>query len=442
MTRLNPHGPDFSRDTLALVLAGGNGTRLGELTRWQCKPAVSFGGHFRNIDFTLSNCVNSGVRRIGVLTQYKAQSLITHLAGGWNFLPRVLGEFVDIWPAQQRVQASWYAGTADAVYQNLDLIQAQGARYTLVLAGDHIYKMDYRRLLERHVASGAPVTVGCVPVPVEEAGSFGVLGVDSHARVRSFSEKPHPGTLNIGAQSSVLASMGIYVFNTEYLIETVIRDAALEASARDFGRDILPAAVREDRVAAFLFMDGDGHAQYWRDVGTLDAYWQAHMELLLPEPPIDLYDAAWPVLTLPEQLPPARLLAGSTRHGTVTNSLLAGGVVVRGANVSNSVLATNVHVADGSELNEAVVLPGAHIGANCRLHRVIVDSGVHVPDGTVAGYAEALDTSHAVPRARLLSHSYREELECVSRDDRHGPGHDNTVDLVRSRQGPGWLSVA
>jgi glucose-1-phosphate adenylyltransferase len=279
-------------------------------------------------------------------------------------------------------------------------------------------------------------------VPVEEAGSFGVLGVDSHARVRSFSEKPHPGTLNIGAQSSVLASMGIYVFNTEYLIETVIRDAALEASARDFGRDILPAAVREDRVAAFLFMDGDGHAQYWRDVGTLDAYWQAHMELLLPEPPIDLYDAAWPVLTLPEQLPPARLLAGSTRHGTVTNSLLAGGVVVRGANVSNSVLATNVHVADGSELNEAVVLPGAHIGANCRLHRVIVDSGVHVPDGTVAGYAEALDTSHAVPRARLLSHSYREELECVSRDDRHGPGHDNTVDLVRSRQGPGWLSVA
>jgi len=411
------HKMNFSRDSLALVLAGGNGTRLGDLTRWQCKPAVTFGGHFRNIDFTLSNCVNSGVRRIGVLTQYKAQSLITHLAGGWNFLPRALGEFVEIWPAQQRLQSAWYAGTADAVYQNLDLIQAQGARYTLILAGDHIYKMDYRRLLERHVASGAQVTVSCVPVPVEEAGAFGVLGVDGHARVRSFIEKPRPGTLNVGAQSSVLASMGIYVFNTEYLIETLIRDAALESSAHDFGRDILPAAVREDRVAAFLFMDSRGHAEYWRDVGTLDAYWQAHMELLVPEPPIELHDPAWPVLTLPEQLPPARLLAGSSRHGAVTNSLLSGGVVIRGANVSNSVLATNVHVADGSELNEAVVLPNARIGANCRLHRVIVDCGMHVPDGTVAGYAEALDAPHAGPRVRLLSHGYREEeRDYVARD--------------------------
>jgi glucose-1-phosphate adenylyltransferase len=433
MTCPDPHTMDLSRDTLALVLAGGNGTRLGELTRWQCKPAVTFGGHFRNIDFTLSNCVNSGIRRIGVLTQYKAQSLITHLAGGWNFLPRALGEFVEIWPAQQRVQAAWYAGTADAVYQNLDLIQAQGARYTLILGGDHIYKMDYRRLLERHVASGAQVTVGCVPVPVEEAGSFGVLGVDNHARVRSFIEKPHPGSLNLGAQSSVLASMGIYVFNTEYLIETLIKDAALESSARDFGRDILPAAVREDRVAAFLFMDSAGHAQYWRDVGTLDAYWQAHMELLLPEPPIDLYDPAWPVPTLLEHLPPARLLAGSSRHGTVTNSLLAGGVVVRGANVANSVLATNVHIADGSELNEAVVLPNARIGTNCRLHRVIVDSGMHVPDGTIAGYAEALDMPDAGPRVRLLSHRYREG------DDRLDTGRDSPVER---HEGRGLRSVA
>jgi glucose-1-phosphate adenylyltransferase len=376
----------LERDTIALVLAGGNGTRLGELTRWQCKPAVTFGGHFRNIDFTLSNCVNSGVRRIAVLTQYKAQSLINHITAGWNFLARPLGEFVEIWPAQQRLHASWYMGTADAVHQNLDLVLAQGSRYTLVLAGDHVYKMDYRRLLQQHTNSGADVTVACVPVPVEESASFGVLGVDDRKRVCSFIEKPLPSSLGATAQRSILASMGVYVFNTGYLVDQLHRDAGDEMSSHDFGRDILPWAVKEDHVGAFPFTDATGEPAYWRDVGTVEAYWQAHMELLSPQPPFELYDPAWPISTLPEVLPPAKLLYAAGRQGFVSNSLLAGGVVVKGATVTNSVLAGNVSVDEGSVLDEVVVLPGARIGTNCKLRRVIVDAGVEVADGSsVAG---------------------------------------------------------
>jgi glucose-1-phosphate adenylyltransferase len=378
---------DLPSQTVALILAGGNGTRLGELTRWHCKPAVTFGGHLRNIDFTLSNCVNSGVRRIAVLTQYKAQSLINHISAGWSFLARPLGEFVEIWPAQQRIHNSWYVGTADAVHQNLDLLLAQRSRYTLVLAGDHVYKLNYRRLLEQHVASGADVTVACVPVPVEESASFGVLGVDEHRRVCSFIEKPLPTSLGLSGQRMVLASMGVYVFNTEYLERQLRRDAADESSAHDFGRDILPRAVREDHVTAYAFVDeATGAPGYWRDVGTLEAYWQAHMELLAAEPPIDLHDPAWPILTAAQPLPPAKLLYAAGRHGFVANSLLSGGVVVRGATVTNSVLAGNVRVAEGTLLDEAVVLPGAHIGANCKLRRVIVDAGVTIPDGVSVGW--------------------------------------------------------
>ncbi len=384
-TRHRPNR-DLPRETLALVLAGGNGTRLGELTRWQCKPAIAFAGHFRNIDFTLSNCVNSDVRRIGVLTQYKAQSLIGHIAQGWGFLPQPLGEFVEVWPAQQRLHGGWYAGTADAVHQNLDLVLAQRSRYTLILAGDHIYKMDYRELLGRHAQSGADVTVACVPVPIEAASSFGVLGVDERHRVRSFIEKPAPETLRLGARRTVLASMGVYVFTTDYLVERLRRDATMADSTHDFGRDILPGAVREDRVCAFAFLDG-GRPGYWRDVGTLDAYWQAHMELLSPEPPIELYDPQWPILTHAQPLPPARLLLDASRPGSVCNSMLAGGVIVRGSTVNASVLCSNVHVSSGTILEESIVLPDARIGANCRLRRVIVDAGMEVPDGTVAGAA-------------------------------------------------------
>lgn len=399
---------DWARETVALVLAGGNGTRLGELTRWQCKPAVSFGGHLRNIDFTLSNCVNSGVRRVAVLTQYKAQSLINHVGAGWSFLARPLGEFIDVWPAQQRLHSSWYVGTADAVHQNLDLLLAQGSRYTLVLAGDHVYKMNYGLLLQQHAQSGADVTVACVPVPVEESASFGVLGMDERRRVRSFIEKPQPAGLGLAGQRTVLASMGVYVFNTGYLERQLKRDAPDTTSTHDFGRDILPRAVREDHVAAYAFVDERGEPGYWRDVGTLDAYWQAHMELLLPAPPMELFDPAWPILTLPEQLPPARLVYAEGRQGFVANSLLAGGVVIRGATVTNSVLAGNVQVAEGTLLDEAVVLPGARIGANCKLRRVIVDAGMAIPDGVSVGWQPTppLESARAADRVTLLSQSW------------------------------------
>jgi len=403
----------LERDTIALILAGGNGTRLGELTRWQCKPAVTFGGHFRNIDFTLSNCVNSGVRRIAVLTQYKAQSLINHIGAGWNFLARPLGEFVEIWPAQQRLHASWYMGTADAVHQNLDLLSAQRSRYTLVLAGDHVYKMDYRRLLEQHTNSGADVTVACVPVPVEESASFGVLGVDERKRVCSFIEKPLPASLGLSGQRTILASMGVYVFNTDYLIEQLRRDAGDQMSSHDFGRDILPRAVKADHVCAFAFTDETGAPGYWRDVGTVEAYWQAHMELLAPEPPLELYDPAWPIVTLPEQLPPAKLLYGCGSQGSVSNALLAGGVVVKGATVTNSVLAGNVHVEEGTFLDEVVALPGARIGANCKLRRVIIDAGVEVADGTSAGWQPAapLESIRTGGRITLLSKNWSQPVD-------------------------------
>jgi len=378
---------NHENDALALILAGGNGTRLGNLTRCQCKPAIAFAGHYRNIDFTLSNCLNSNVRRVGVLTQYKAQTLIGHINQGWNVVSRPRGEFVDVWPAQQRQHHSWYSGTADAVYQNLDLIAAQRTKYILVLAGDHIYKMDYRKLLAHHVASAADVTVATIPVPVEEASAFGVLGVDPRGRVRTFIEKPAASALG-PTQTSVIASMGIYVFDTKYLIDRLTRDSRNSHSAHDFGRDILPGAVRDSQVSAYLFTDDNGQPAYWRDVGTLDAYWHAHMELVAPEPPLDLYDPQWPIGTLPEQLPPARLIYNETCTGFVGNSLLAGGVVVRGATVTQSVLSTNVAVDRDSVIDQVVLLPGARVGTGAEIRRAIVDSNVIVPPKMIIGNAE------------------------------------------------------
>ena len=369
-------------DTLAVVLAGGHGTRLRGLTRDQCKPALPFAGHFRNIDFALSNCVNSQIRRIGVLTQYKAQTLIGHIAGGWNSLPRHLGEFVDVWPAQQRLHSGWYGGTADAVRQNLDLIVAQDSRYTLVLASDHVYKMDFRPLLEQHARSHANVTIACLPVANELASSFGVLGVDSVGAVRSFREKPTPSVLD-SAGDTVLASMGIYVFDTDHLAMRLERDERTAGSTHDFGSDILPAAVRHDQVGAFVFADATGRPGYWRDVGTLEAYWQAHMELLADEPAMDLYDPDWPIWTVPQQLPPARLIYDDTHRGFVANSMVSAGAVIRGAVITKSVIGANAHVDRDSLLDESVVLPGARIGANCTLRRTIIDSNIVIPDGTV-----------------------------------------------------------
>lgn len=402
---------DLSSDTLALVLAGGSGTRLGELTRHECKPAIPFAGQFRNIDFTLSNCVNSHIRRIAVLTQYKAQTLINHITCGWNFLSRPLGEFVEVWPAQQRLHSAWYAGTADAVYQNLDLILAQHVKYILVLGGDHIYKMDYRRLLEQHVESGADVTVACLPVPVEEAGGFGVLGCGPGGRVQRFIEKPPPSSFAPN-QKTVLASMGIYVFATDYLVDRLQCDARKETSSHDFGHDILPAAVREDYVCAHEFTDDQGQPAYWRDVGTVEAYWQAHMELLGDPPPLDLYDSNWPILSRPQHLPPAKLLYDAERSGFVSNSLLSGGTVVDGATVTNSVLSPNVYVGRGSVLDEAVVLSGVRIGPNCILRRVIIDTDTVVPAGTVITPPERDESMRA--RIRLVADNSESRLRSVA----------------------------
>lgn len=372
----------LTRDTFTIVLAGGTGSRLGPLTRRQCKPALPFAAHYRNIDFTLSNCVNSGLRRIALPTQYCAQSLADHIANAWSGVGRTRNEWIDVWPAQQRLQGRLYAGTADAVYRNLDSVLMHRPRHVIVLAGDHVYAMDYRPMLAAHMERGADATVACLPVPVAVSGEFGVLDVDADGRVRRFVEKPAPASLGT-QRREVLASMGIYVFDTEWLVERLREDAARSDSAHDFGRDLLPRAVRSDHVTAYRFADEQGRARYWRDVGTIQAYWQAHMELLGSNPPLDLHDPRWPIRSNPELLPPAQLRHDELHRSIVADSMLGGGVLVEGATVLGSVLGTRARVAEGSHLEEAVVLPGAIIGRNCRLRRVIVNTDAVVPDGTV-----------------------------------------------------------
>jgi glucose-1-phosphate adenylyltransferase len=380
-----PQAPPAGDTTLALVLAGGNGTRLGDLTRTECKPALPFGGKYRNIDFSLSNCVHSGIRRVAVLTQYKAQSLLRHLGDAWSFLPGRLGEFVEAWPAQQRVQPDWYCGTANAVFQNLDLIRKQAPRHVLVLAGDHVYKMDYRHLLAQHQRSSAGVTVACVPVPAADAAQYGIVTPGPGQRIAGFIEKPSAEMLAAGPDGNVLASMGVYVFDAEFLQDHLQRDAANPRSAHDFGRDILPAAVQSRDADAFVFTDRQtGLPGYWRDVGTIDAYWQAHMELLDPATAFSLHDPAWPILTHNRQLPPAMVRAGS-RHGVLADSIVSDGCVISEATVVNSVLAPGVRVDCASTVEQSVLLPDATIGPRCQLYRVVVDSGCEVPAGTVIG---------------------------------------------------------
>jgi glucose-1-phosphate adenylyltransferase len=395
LQKLRPEGHGVAasrlleRDTLALVLAGGNGTRLGALTRSSCKPALPFAGRYRTIDFSLSNCVHSGIRRIAVLTQYKAQTLIGHIEQAWSFLPRQLGEFVDLWPAQQRSGAQWYRGTADALHQNLDLIRSLRPRLVLVLAGDHVYRMDYRPMLERHVATGADVTVACVPVPRCEASSFGVPTVGSDARIRHFVEKPSPEQLPANAQP-VRASMGVYVFSLDYLCERLSHDARDVTSAHDIGRNILPAAVTRDRVYAYDFVDpSTGAAEFWRDVGTLDSYWLAHMEVLEPSIAGWLFDANRPVFTHQRPLAPTVLAAGSTSR--FSGALVGEGCGVDEAHIHQSVLGHEVRVGAGSRIEHCVILPGTTIGRDCRLRRAIIDSGCHIPDGTVIGWDSVRD---------------------------------------------------
>ncbi|MFW5927180.1 MAG: glucose-1-phosphate adenylyltransferase [Wenzhouxiangella sp.] len=384
----------LTRDTLALVLAGGRGTRLGGLTVECVKPAVPFAGKFRIIDFTLSNCVNSGVRQIGVLTQYMAHDLIQHIQRGWGFFRADLGEFVELLPAQQRTGESWYQGTADAVYQNADIIAMHEPEHVLVLGGDHVYKMDYGTMLGSHVEHEADVTVGCLPVPREQASAFGVLAVDETGRVQSFVEKSVDPPAMPGRPDLALASMGIYAFGRERLLDWLDEDADDADSGHDFGKDILPKAVSAGcRVFGFPLRDPVADRPgYWRDVGDIDSYWQANLELIGVTPELNLYDQEWPIWTYQEQWPPAKFVFDEARRrGLAVDSMLSGGCIVSGASVRHSVLFSDVCIDEGSRIEDAVVLPHTRIGRNCRVARAIINTGCRIPDGTMIGVDPAAD---------------------------------------------------
>jgi glucose-1-phosphate adenylyltransferase len=378
----------LTRDTLALVLAGGQGSRLYELTDWRAKPSVYFGGKFRIIDFPLSNCINSGIRRVGVLTQYKAHSLIRHLVNGWSYFSPSSREFVEILPASQRVGGEWYRGTADAVFQNLDIIRTHQPKLVLILSGDHVYKMDYGPLLASHVENESDMTVCCLEVPIEEAaGQYGVMTVDETGRVIAFDEKPeHPAPIP-GREHLCMASMGNYVFNTGFLYEVLIRNADDPKTQHDFGHNIIPAIIKNYRVHTFPFRKpGTEEQEYWRDVGTLDAFWEANMELVSVTPQLDLYDRAWPIVTHQSQNPPAKFVFDDAdRRGEAIDSMVAGGCIISGSKVKRSLLFSNCRVKSYGIIKDSVLLPEVEIGRNCRIERAIIDRGTIIPDGSNIG---------------------------------------------------------
>ena len=387
-----PSSAPLARTAMAFVLAGGRGSRLMELTDRRAKPAVFFGGKSRIVDFALSNAINSGIRRVAVATQYKAHSLIRHLQRGWNFLRHERNESFDILPASQRVsEQSWYLGTADAVFQNIDIIEDLAPRHIVLLAGDHIYKMDYERMLAQHVDQGADVTVSCMAVPREEAKGFGVMAVDAQAWITDFVEKPAdpPGIPDRPELS--LASMGIYVFETRFLIEQLKRDAADPDSTHDFGKDIIPYIVKHGRAAAHRFerscvRSSQEFTPYWRDVGTIDAYWEANIDLTDIVPPLDLFDQEWPIWTYGEVVPPAKFVHDvEGRRGEAISSLVSGGCIISGASARKSLLFTGVHLHSFAKLEGAVLLPRVDVGQGARLTRVVVDRSVRIPPGMVVG---------------------------------------------------------
>ncbi|MBT9613295.1 MAG: glucose-1-phosphate adenylyltransferase [Burkholderiales bacterium] len=386
----------LTKNTVALILAGGRGSRLKHLTDWRAKPAVPFGGKFRIIDFPLSNCLNSGIRRIGVVTQYKAHSLIQHMQRGWGFLRGEFNEFIDLMPAQQRIEAEWYKGTADAVFQNMDILRHYSPEFILILAGDHIYKMDYGDMLAAHAASAADLTIACLDVPIEDAKAFGVMSVDEYQRIVDFNEKPEHPTPMPGDASRALASMGIYIFNAKFLYEQLIRDADDHNSEHDFGKNIIPYLVSRYRVFAHRFSEScvgvQNGAPYWRDVGTIEAYWEANMELAKITPDLNLYDHKWPIWTYQEQLPPAKFVFDDeARRGMAVDSMVSGGCIISGATVRRSVLFSNVRVNTYSEVTDSVILPNVDIGRYARLNRVVVDKGCRIPDGLEVGFDPAKD---------------------------------------------------
>jgi glucose-1-phosphate adenylyltransferase len=382
------------RGTLCVLLAGGRGTRLHELTEFTAKPAVPFAGKYRIIDFTLSNCINSGLRRICVLTQYRSHALLKHIARGWAISHLAFEEFVEVLPAHERhTGTSWYRGTADAVHQNLEIIQHHAPRHVLVLAGDHIYKMDYGMMVSTHLEHAADVTIGCVEVPVGEAPGFGIMAVDEHDRVVGFQEKPVRAAPVPGSTTHALGSMGIYLFRAEFLFDVLARDARDEQSGHDFGGDIIPALYRDHRVFACRFRDmASGESAYWRDVGTIDAYWRANLEIADVVPQLDLYDEDWPIHTAPRELPPAKFVFDDEgRRGSATDSLVSAGCIVSGASVRHSVLSDNVRIEGGTRIEDSVILPDVRIGAGCAIRRAVIDAGTVIPDGTVIGHDAARD---------------------------------------------------
>jgi len=389
----------LTRQTLALVLAGGQGSRLHELTEWRAKPALYFGGKFRIIDFPLSNAINSGIRRIGVLTQYKAHSLIRHLSHGWSWMNNAgrEREFVDILPASQRVGGEWYKGTADAVYQNLDIIRTHDPKFVLILAGDHIYKMDYGPFLAFHVDNKADMSICCIEVPLEEAaGALGVMTVDEDGRILAFDEKPAKPNPVPGKPDICLASMGNYIFNTGFLYEQLIKDADMPKSQHDFGKNVIPSVIDKYRIYAYPFRDPQtGEQAYWRDVGTLDAFWEANMELVSVTPQLNMYDKVWPIWTHQLQVPPAKFIFDDPdRRGEAIGSMVSGGCVISGARVKDSLLFSNCFAHARSVITQSVILPDVDIGGGARIHKAIIDRGCRITPGMEIG------VSHDDDRAR------------------------------------------
>ncbi|MFO0929068.1 MAG: glucose-1-phosphate adenylyltransferase [Gemmataceae bacterium] len=380
-------------EVLTLVLAGGRGSRLGPLTRDRAKPAVPFGGQYRIIDFTLSNCINSGLRQVLVLTQYKARSLNRHIATGWEFLSRQLDEYIEVLPPQQRINDSWYRGTADAIYQNIYTIEKASPRHFLILAGDHIYKMDYRGMLRYHVDRRADVTIGCIPVPLAEGPRFGVMDVDPDGRVRAFAEKPEVPPPLPGDPASCLASMGIYVFSAPTLYEMLFQDADRVESEHNFGTDIIPPMLAGHRVQAYRFEDRNKPVTtYWRDVGTIDSYYQANMDLVAVDPVLNLYDRTWPIRTAVSQAPPPKFVhSGHDRRGEALMSMVCQGCIVSGAHIRDSILSPNVRVNSFAEVEGSLLFEGVDVGRHCRIRRAIVDKDVKLPQNATIGYDHDLD---------------------------------------------------
>ena len=432
---MNQQDPrQLARRTVALVLAGGRGSRLQALTDRRAKPAVYFGGKFRIIDFALSNCLNSGVRRIAVVTQYKSHSLLRHLQRGWSFLRSEFNEFIDLLPAQQRIdETSWYQGTADAVFQNLDILRAERPEYILVLAGDHIYKMDYATLIADHVALGARCTVACIEVPLAEARSFGVMAIDDQRRIVRFDEKPAHPTPMPGCDDVALASMGVYVFDAAFLYAALERDASTHGSSRDFGKDLIPAAVARGEAFAHPFSRSCVKStpeapNYWRDVGTVDAYWSANIDLTHTLPELDMYDRDWPIWTHQEQLPPAKFVFDDDdRRGMAVDSLISGGCIISGSLVRRSVLFSRIRMHSFSTVEESVLLPGVVVGRNCRLRKVIIDTGCWIPDGTVIGFDADADARRFLRSEQGVVLVTPEMLDRLAPEDRPLPSNERSV---------------